>query len=47
MEITEFTAKMDQAINHLEKEYSGLRTSRANPSMLDNILIDAYGSKLH
>tara|TARA_Y100001935_G_scaffold252093_2_gene255290 strand:+ start:747 stop:1295 length:549 start_codon:yes stop_codon:yes gene_type:complete len=45
MEITEFTAKMDQAINHLEKEYSGLRTSRANPSMLDNILIDAYGSK--
>ena len=45
MEITAFTAKMDQAINHLEKEYSGLRTSRANPSMLDNILIDAYGSK--
>ena len=45
MEITEFTAKMDQAINHLEKEFSGLRTSRANPSMLDNVLIDAYGSK--
>ena len=45
MEISEFTTKMDQAINHLEKEYSGLRTSRANPSMLDNILIDAYGSK--
>ncbi len=45
MEISEFTSKMDQAINHLEKEYSGLRTSRANPSMLDNIFVDAYGAK--
>ena len=30
---------------HYEKELNSLRTSRANPSMLDNIYIEAYGSK--
>tara|TARA_B100000886_G_scaffold247763_1_gene174447 strand:- start:155 stop:697 length:543 start_codon:yes stop_codon:yes gene_type:complete len=37
--------KMNSAISHFEKELNSLRTSRANPSMLDNILVDAYGSK--
>ena len=37
--------KMNNAIQHYQKELNSLRTSRANPSMLDNILIDAYGSK--
>ncbi len=37
--------KMNSAITHFEKELNSLRTSRANPSMLDNILVDAYGSK--
>ena len=37
--------KMNNAIQHFEKELNSLRTSRANPSMLDNIYIDAYGSK--
>ncbi len=37
--------KMLQAINHYEKELNSLRTSRATPTMLDNILADAYGSK--
>ena len=37
--------KMNNAIQHFEKELNSLRTSRANPSMLDNILVDAYGSK--
>ena len=37
--------KMKSAIIHYEKELSSLRTSRANPSMLDNINVDAYGSK--
>lgn len=36
---------MDNAIMHYEKELSSIRTSRANISMLDNILVDAYGSK--
>ena len=37
--------KMKSAVSHFEKELNSLRTSRANPSMLDNILVDAYGSR--
>ena len=37
--------KMINAIKHLDKEFSTIRTSRANPSMLDNIFADAYGAK--
>ena len=37
--------KMHQAVNHYEKELNTLRTSRANPSMLDSIFVDAYGAK--
>ena len=38
-------SKMSSAVLHLEKELNTLRTSRANPSMLDNIFVDAYGAK--
>ena len=41
----ELKSKMDNAINHYEKELNSLRTSRANPAMLNNISVDAYGSK--
>ena len=37
--------KMNSAVLHFEKELNSLRTSRANPSMLDNIFADAYGSR--
>tara|TARA_Y100001936_G_C15982221_1_gene617405 strand:+ start:505 stop:1047 length:543 start_codon:yes stop_codon:yes gene_type:complete len=37
--------KMNSSIIHFEKELSSLRTSRANPSMLDNITVEAYGTK--
>ena len=43
--IDELNQKMSNAVSHLEKEFNTLRTSRANPTMLDNILADAYGSK--
>ncbi len=43
--MNDFENKMSGTISHLEKELNSLRTSRANPSMLDNILVDAYGSK--
>ena len=41
----ELENKMNLAISHFEKELNTLRTSRANPSMLDNINVEAYGSK--
>tara|TARA_B100000676_G_C17863269_1_gene724538 strand:- start:49 stop:591 length:543 start_codon:yes stop_codon:yes gene_type:complete len=43
--MSELENKMNSAIMHFEKELNSLRTSRANPSMLDNIMADAYGSK--
>ena len=43
--MTDVESKMKSAVLHLEKELNTLRTSRANPSMLDNIFVDAYGSK--
>ena len=37
--------KMNSAISHYEKELNSLRTSRANPSMLDSLFVEAYGAK--
>ena len=37
--------KMKTAVDHFEKELNSLRTSRANPSMLNSIMAEAYGSK--
>ena len=45
MQETEIKTKMDSAIGFYEKELISIRTSRANASMLENIYIDAYGSK--
>ena len=43
--MSDLEIKMSSAVLHYEKELNSLRTSRANPSMLDNISVDAYGSK--
>ena len=45
MIIDELKFKMDNTISHFEKELQTIRTSRASPSMIDNIFVDAYGSK--
>ena len=37
--------KMENSIEHYERELQTIRTSRANPAMLENIFADAYGSK--
>ena len=37
--------KMNLSVSHFEKELNTLRTSRANPSMLDNIFVEVYGAK--
>tara|TARA_Y100000590_G_C15662894_1_gene993365 strand:+ start:289 stop:837 length:549 start_codon:yes stop_codon:yes gene_type:complete len=46
MENKLITEKMDTAINFYEKELMSVRTARANASLLDNILVDSYGSKM-
>ena len=43
--IEQLNEKMINAIKHLDKEFSTIRTSRANPAMLDNIFAEVYGTK--
>lgn len=38
--------RMDGAIEALRKEFSGLRTGRASTALLENVVVDAYGSKM-
>ena len=45
MDLNLLKTKLDTSILHFEKELSSVRTSRANTNMLDNILVEAYGSK--
>ena len=45
MNIEELKTKMEGTISHLEKEFHTIRTSRASPTMLENILVESYGNK--
>ena len=45
MDFELINSKMDGAIAFFEKELSSIRTSRANSSILDTLLVDAYGNK--
>jgi len=38
-----YSFKMDKSIQSIKKDFSTLRTGRANPNMLDNIKVDVYG----
>lgn len=42
----ETKAKMTAAIEHLKNELKSIRTGRANPGMLDQVLVDVYGSQM-
>ncbi len=38
------TEKMEKAINQLKKEFVAIRTGRANPLILDKVLVEYYGA---
>lgn len=38
--------KIDETIHHFKVEIAGIRAGRANPALVENILVDAYGSKM-
>jgi len=44
MIMLEFTDKMDKALEALDKRFATVRAGRANPSSLDGISVDYYGS---
>jgi ribosome recycling factor len=36
---------MDKAINHLEAELTKIRAGKANPAMLEGVMVDYYGTR--
>jgi ribosome recycling factor len=42
----EVNKRMNTAIEHLRHELAGVRTGRASASLLDNVHVEAYGSKM-
>ncbi len=43
--MTSAETDMENALTHLESELAKVRAGRANPTMLDSIYVDYYGSK--
>lgn len=43
---SEFNQKVKGISEWLQKEFGGIRTSRASPSVLDAVMVDSYGSKV-
>lgn len=39
-------SQMEKTIAHLEVELAKVRAGKANPSMLDNVMVEYYGSKV-
>ncbi|HSX36760.1 MAG TPA: ribosome recycling factor, partial [Patescibacteria group bacterium] len=42
----EVERKLAQAVEHLKGELAKLRTGRAQPSMLDGVMVEAYGTPM-
>ena len=44
--LNEFNRRMDGAVEALRKEFAGLRTGRASVHLLDQVMVNAYGSNM-
>jgi len=42
--LSKYKDRMDKAVQALKEEFAGLRTGRASASLLDQVMVDAYGS---
>jgi ribosome recycling factor len=45
-ELPKYRARMDKAVAALKEEFATLRTGRATASLLDQVHVDAYGSRM-
>ena len=41
--LSQYETKMEKTLDNLVSEYAGIRAGRANPHILDKVLIDYYG----
>jgi ribosome recycling factor len=46
MNTIELKSKLKKSLEYLEQELSHVRTGRASPALLENILVEAYGAKM-
>lgn len=44
--LTEASDRITSAVDHLKVELSSIRAGRANPSLVENLAVDAYGAKM-
>jgi ribosome recycling factor len=45
-ELIDFAKKIQDSLDHLKKELAAIRAGRANPSLLEEIPINAYGAQM-
>ncbi|MBQ6996997.1 MAG: ribosome recycling factor [Oscillospiraceae bacterium] len=45
VDFSEFSRRMDRALDHLQEEFGAVRAGRANPRVLDRITVEYYGSE--
>lgn len=46
MDIKQHAPQFEKAIEHFKSELAGVRTNRATPAMLENIMTEVYGQKM-
>ncbi len=46
LDLDEYERRMEGAVTSLRQEFSGLRTGRASASMVDSIVVNAYGGQM-
>ncbi len=44
--LQEANSKIEAAIHHFKVEIAGIRAGRANPALIENVMVDAYGGKM-
>lgn len=44
--IRDAIAKMDKAVDHTKEEFSGIRTGRAAPALVEKLQVDYYGAEV-
>jgi ribosome recycling factor len=44
--LSEANTRIQNAIEHLKRELATIRAGRANPSLIENVLVNAYGTKM-
>ncbi|WP_443747497.1 ribosome recycling factor [Asticcacaulis solisilvae] len=45
-DLNRYKDRMDKAVSALKEEFGSLRTGRASASLLDQVVVDAYGSSM-